>query len=133
MKKINWEDIAFKLILHSGNARSQAFLALQSARKGDFKKVDLYLKKSSKELKKAHEVQTKVLQTGGAKLKPDLLMVHAHAHLMTAMSEKSLIEEMIEMCKKFKNSAIGGSAFGGQNSKIKNRRTKVKKRKRGRS
>ncbi|MBI2251900.1 MAG: PTS lactose/cellobiose transporter subunit IIA [Armatimonadetes bacterium] len=102
MNEINWEDTALKLILHGGNARSEAFLALEAAKNKDYEKALIHLKNANEELKIAHEAQTKALQeeAQGIKSLPNLLMVHAHGHLMTAMSEKSLIEEMIELYKR---------------------------------
>lgn len=102
MTNYNWEEIAMQLILHGGNARAEAFEALEATKLKDYKKSEEHLKKSSEELKLAHEAQTKALQemAQGKDESPNLLMVHAHGHLMTAMTEKSLIEELIELYKK---------------------------------
>lgn len=102
MEKYNWENVAMELILHGGNARAEAYDALAAVKEGDHKKAEEHLKNSSNELKLAHEAQTKVLQemAQGKDESPNLLMVHAHGHLMTAMTEKSLIEELILLYKR---------------------------------
>lgn len=50
----------------------------------------------------AHKTQTRLIQDeiNGEKVDTSLLMIHAQDHLMTALSEKSLIEKMIELYKK---------------------------------
>ena len=49
----------------------------------------------------AHNTQTKLIQAeiNGEDLKISLLLIHAEDHLMAAISEKSLIKEMIEIIK----------------------------------
>lgn len=49
----------------------------------------------------AHKTQTRLIQDeiNGEKVDTSLLMIHAQDHLMTALSEKSLIEKMIELYK----------------------------------
>ncbi|MCE1248909.1 MAG: PTS lactose/cellobiose transporter subunit IIA [Firmicutes bacterium] len=96
------EEVSLELILHGGNARAEAFEALKAAREGDFEKAQMHLKQSEEEIKVAHEAQTAMLQSDGegAKTKADLLFVHAHGHLQTAMAEKGLIEEMVLLYKK---------------------------------
>ena len=48
----------------------------------------------------AHKTQTRLIQDeiNGEKVDTSLLMIHAQDHLMT-LSEKSLIEKMIELYK----------------------------------
>lgn len=97
-----YEEISFQLILHGGNARAEAYSALKAARDGDFTTADEHLKKADEELKIAHEEQAKLIQdeAGGTSITPTFLLVHAHGHVMTAIAEKNLIEEMIEILKK---------------------------------
>jgi len=101
-KKIDLEEVSLELILHGGNARAKAHEALREARNGNFDKVKELLRSSEEEIKLAHGAQTRLLQSEGegAKMKADLLFVHAHGHLQTAMSEKELIEELIFLYKK---------------------------------
>lgn len=102
MPQINWEEVAFGLILHGGNAKSLLHEALAKAKKGEFEEAQKDLKQADEELKVAHEIQTSALHQSaeGVQAPPTLLMVHAHGHLMAALSERCLIEEMIELYKR---------------------------------
>ena len=99
------EQVSFNLILLAGNARSEAFAALEEAKKNNWDGAKTCFKKANEEMKSAHEIQAKLLQSfaGGAKITPDLLLVHAQDHLMTAKSEIGLIEELIELNRKIAN------------------------------
>ncbi|WP_040212583.1 PTS lactose/cellobiose transporter subunit IIA [Clostridium polynesiense] len=94
----------FEIISHGGDARGYAYEALKAAREGDAQAAEELLAKAQEELDIAHNTQTKLIQAeiNGEDLKMTLLMVHAQDQLMTAISEKSLIEQMVAMCKEFK-------------------------------
>lgn len=98
------ETEIFEIISHGGDARGYAFEALKAAREGSFEACDELILKAQEELDIAHNTQTKLIQAelNGGKLTMSLLMVHAQDQLMTAISEKALIEQMIEMCKEIK-------------------------------
>lgn len=95
------EEIIFTIILHAGNARAEAYDALRAAQAGDFAKAEEHLRQAEAEITVAHRAQADIIQqeTQGAKVEVTLLFVHAQDHLMTALSEKGLIENMIEMHK----------------------------------
>lgn len=96
------ETEIFEIISHGGNAKSLAYEALNSATEGDFEEAAKFLEKSEHEMALAHKTQTRLIQDeiNGEKVETSLLMIHAQDHLMTALSEKSLIEKMIELYKK---------------------------------
>ncbi|ASK63870.1 PTS cellobiose transporter subunit IIA [Virgibacillus phasianinus] len=99
---MNIENLSMKLILHAGNAKGYLHGALRDARNAEFDQIDLKVKQAANELLEAHNIQTKLIQEDA---KNDLtslpvILVHAQDHLMTVMSEKDLIEEMIEMYRK---------------------------------
>ena len=102
MEKIDLEEVSLELILHGGNAKAEAHEALKAARSGDFEKAQEHLDVAEEEIKTAHQAQTRLLQSGGkgARATADLLFVHAHGHLQTAISQKELIEEMIFLYKR---------------------------------
>jgi len=102
LKMPDLEEISLELIIHGGNARAEAFEALKAARAGLFDKAKEHLEKADSEIHAGHKKQTALLQSDGegAKAPANLLFVHAHGHLMTAMSEKSLIEELVILYKK---------------------------------
>jgi PTS system cellobiose-specific IIA component len=95
------EEVIFEIILHAGNARAEAYEGLRAAQNGDFIKAAGHLAAAEAEITAAHRVQTGMLQqeAQGKKLEVSLLVVHAQDHLMTALSEKTLIENMIELHK----------------------------------
>lgn len=89
----------FEIISHSGDARGYAYEALKAARENEMEKAKKLLRKAQEEMDLAHNTQTKLIQReiNGQNIKMSLLMVHAQDQLMTAISEKNLIEQMIEM------------------------------------
>ena len=95
------EEQIFELISHAGDAKGYAYEALKAAKENKMEKAEELLSKSQEELDIAHNTQTKLIQAeiNGEDLKISLLMVHAEDHLMAAISEKSLIKEMIEIIK----------------------------------
>lgn len=95
------ETTIFEIILHAGNARAEAYAALQAAQAGDFAAARESLKQAETEIGVAHRTQADLIQqeAQGDHVQVSLLLVHAQDHLMTAMSEKNLIENMVEMHK----------------------------------
>ncbi len=98
------EEVIFAIILHAGNARAEAYDALRAAQSGDFAKAAEHLRQAEEEVGAAHRVQADMIQqeAQGNRVELTLLTVHAQDHLMTALSEKNLIENMIEMHKTIK-------------------------------
>lgn len=96
------EQIIFVIITSSGDAKSYCMEAMAFARNNEFIKAKEYIKKAEKELLKAHEQQTDLIQkeAGGKKTEVSLLMVHAQDHLMNAITVKDLSKEMIHMYEK---------------------------------
>lgn len=92
------EQIIMQIITNGGNARANALKAIQSARKGDYKKVDELLSSANECLLSAHHVQTSLIQAEikGESNDVTLLMVHAQDHLMNAMTVRDLAIEIIE-------------------------------------
>lgn len=95
------EEVIFTIILHAGNARAEAYDALRAAQAGDFDKAAEHLRQAEEEVSAAHRAQADMIQqeAQGNKVDVTLLFVHAQDHLMTALSEKNLIENMVEMHK----------------------------------
>lgn len=93
------EQLAFELISNSGSARSYAFEALNFAKEGKVEEAKEKMSIASKEILKAHNAQTKLIQkeASGEKIEVNILLAHAQDHLMTSMLAKDLIEEMIDM------------------------------------
>lgn len=100
-------EIAFGLILHAGNARSQSIQAVKEAEKGDFTQAEECMKTAREELHQAHEIQTGLLQeeAGGDKKELNLLMVHAQDHLAMAMSQQEVSLQIIHLYKRMEERA----------------------------
>mgnify|MGYP001692924249 CR=1 FL=1 len=96
------EMVVFDIVNSAGRAKGLSYEALDEAFKGNFEKAEKLLKKADKALLAAHNVQTEIIQdeVEGRGIAPTVLFVHSQDHLMTAIEAKTLIEEMIKMCKR---------------------------------
>ena len=56
------EEIAMMIIANSGQARSDAFAALQEAKKGNFEDAEKLLKEAEESLQTAHESHRELLK-----------------------------------------------------------------------
>lgn len=103
-ESMDLEEVSLELILHGGNARAEVHEALIAARQGNFEKSAEHMEMAEEEIRIAHQAQTRILQSSGegAKMKADLLFVHAHGHLQTAVSQKELVEELIFLYQKLR-------------------------------
>lgn len=90
------------LIMHGGNAKSNAVEAIQAAKEGDFDKADEKMKAADEALGKAHESQTGLLtrEASGDSVELSLLLVHGQDHLMNAITFKDMATEMIDLYKR---------------------------------
>lgn len=96
------EDIVFEIILHGGNARAHSYEALKLSEQGDFEGADELMRAAEEEIGLAHKIQTEIIQreVQGEKYEVNVLFVHAQDHLMTAVAESTLIENMIKQNKR---------------------------------
>lgn len=99
---MNNEMQIFEIISHGGNAKALAYEALTKAHEGDFAQADSLIEEAHTELNKAHNTQTTLIQAeiNGTPVEKSLLMIHAQDHLMTSISEISLIEQMMKLIKR---------------------------------
>ncbi|SDY00253.1 PTS system, cellobiose-specific IIA component [Evansella caseinilytica] len=97
------EEIAFQIILHSGNARSFSMEGIQLAKAGKFAQARERIEQADQEFYEAHHAQTSLLQqeASGDAVPPTLLLIHAQDHLMTSMTTKELCLEIIDLYEKF--------------------------------
>lgn len=98
----NNEQIAFQLILHSGNAKSLLMEAMYKARGGEFEEAREKVNEANAELRLAHHSQTSLIQSeaGGQQYKINILLVHAQDHLMNTLTTRDLVEEIIYLHEK---------------------------------
>jgi PTS system cellobiose-specific IIA component len=104
MEEVSMEQIVMELVVNAGNARSKSMEAIKAAKKGDLDLSKEKIKEANELLNKAHDFQTKLIQSeaSGEVIKINLLMVHAQDHLMNAMTVRDLAKEIISMYKEFK-------------------------------
>jgi PTS system cellobiose-specific IIA component len=95
-------EVVMGLIMHGGNAKGQAFQAIQLAKEGQFEEAEAALQAANDELKAAHDVQTDMLtkEAQGEHTEVDLYMVHGQDHLMNAITFKDMAVELIELMKR---------------------------------
>lgn len=98
---LNTEKIVLEIIICSGNARSYMYEALEHAKNKDFLKAEECMSLGDEEMNKAHDVQTSLLQqeAAGVKIDVTLLFVHSQDHIMTTLSQKHLIQQIIDLRK----------------------------------
>lgn len=95
-------ELAFSIILYAGNSRSSNIQAVKCAENGEFDKAKNLMHEADEELKKAHDVQTKLLQSeaGGEKHEINLIMIHAQDHLAMALSQKEVTSQFYNLYKR---------------------------------
>lgn len=96
------ETLCLELITRAGMGRGDAYAALTAAKAGNFDQAAELLASAERELGEAHKTQTKLLagEAQGVGMTPSLLLVHAQDQLMTALSERTLIAELIELYRR---------------------------------
>jgi PTS system cellobiose-specific IIA component len=96
------ESVCLELIVHAGTGRAEAFAALEAAKAGEFDRAEAHLAASERALGEAHTAQTRLLagEAQGVGMTPSLLLVHAQDQLMTAISERGLIAELIALYRR---------------------------------
>lgn len=101
MDNTTQDGLAMAMIAYSGEGRSLAFQALNTAKKALFEDVCSLLKQSDEALMLAHQAQTTLLveEARGNKSLMNILLVHAQDHLMTSMLANEIIKEIIELYK----------------------------------
>lgn len=96
---IDVEQTAFTLVLKSGDARTLAYEAFESAIDGDFAEAKAKLQEAEEELNEAHQAQVSLIQheAQAAESKASLALAHAQDHLMTAMAELRMMERLVRI------------------------------------
>ena len=99
------ETLCLELITRAGGGRAEAYEAVRAAKAGDFARAAEQLAAAERELGTAHAVQTKLLagEAQGVGMTPSLLLVHAQDQLMTAIAERSLIAELVELYRRLES------------------------------
>ena len=95
------EMAIMNIIINAGDCKNHTYTALSLVNEGKYEEADKKMELANDALAKAHDSQTEMIQkeASGEKIEVSLLFVHAQDHLMTAISEKTLIEQIIELRK----------------------------------
>lgn len=95
------EIAIMNIIINAGDCKNHAYMALNYVNEGKYDEADQELQLANDALAKAHDGQTMFLhkEANGEKVDMSVLFVHAQDHLMTAITEKNLIEQIIELRK----------------------------------
>lgn len=95
------EMAIMNIIINAGDCKNHCYMALGMVNEGNYEDAEGEMKLANEALGRAHDAQTEMLQkeAGGEKIELSLLFVHAQDHLMTAISEKNLIEQIMELRK----------------------------------
>jgi PTS system cellobiose-specific IIA component len=101
------EMAIMNIIINAGDCKNHAYMALNNVNDRNYEEADKELELANDALAKAHDGQTMFLhkEANGEKINMSVLFVHAQDHLMTAITEKNLIEQIIEL-RKVVNSLI---------------------------
>ncbi|MEC6823240.1 PTS lactose/cellobiose transporter subunit IIA [Photobacterium piscicola] len=96
------EQTIMELLVTAGSARSASLMAIQAARKNDFKQAQNLLDEAKVAINQAHKIQTNLIgiDEGEGKLKVTLIVVHAQDHLMNAMVIQDLAQDFIELFRR---------------------------------
>ena len=95
------ESTVMELLIHAGQARSDAMEAIAASRRREWETVETLMASSEMACREAHKIQTALigLDEGCGKIPVNLIMVHAQDHIMTSMLAREMIEELIEVHK----------------------------------
>ncbi|KPN15523.1 PTS dihydroxyacetone transporter [Bacillus australimaris] len=98
------EQVSFQLILHSGNARSKLLQALKQFREGAEEEAFGLMKEAQEDLQDAHDIHFQLVQreAGGETTSFSLLLMHAEDHLMSTITIKELVGELLPIFQSLK-------------------------------
>ncbi|MDO4775441.1 MAG: PTS cellobiose transporter subunit IIA [Aerococcaceae bacterium] len=102
MNQEELQQVAFELILHSGDARTNVHEAFAHMRSGEHQEAEAKLEAANDALVRAHQTQTGLLQqyANGVDIQMEIIMVHAQDHLMTTMTLREVALEMLHLYRK---------------------------------
>lgn len=95
------EMAIMNIIMNSGDCKNHTYMALSNVNEGNYEEANKELELANDALAKAHDGQTVFLhkEANGEKIEMSVLFIHAQDHLMTTITEKNLIEQIIELRK----------------------------------
>ena len=101
MKETNETELdSMQIILHAGNAKSDAYEALIELKKDNYEVYKKNIKSAKYEIRLAHQAHANILRNLSLQNKMNdinLLLVHAEGHLSSTSIAIDLIEEIAEL------------------------------------
>ena len=99
------QEVAFQIILESGDSRNLVHESFQLMRESKFEETNAKLEEANDAILRAHQAQSGLLHSfaGGTKIEVDVLLVHSQDHLMTTMTLREVAVEMLHLYKKMAN------------------------------
>ncbi|MGM9929466.1 MAG: PTS lactose/cellobiose transporter subunit IIA [Bacillus sp. (in: firmicutes)] len=101
LENLTEEQVSFQIILHSGNARSKVIQSLREYRAGKIEEAEALLQQAEEDLSVSHEIHFHMIQreASGNPTQFSLLLMHSEDHLMSTLSMKELVKELLEIFK----------------------------------
>ncbi|MFS0783151.1 PTS lactose/cellobiose transporter subunit IIA [Bacillus sp. 1P06AnD] len=101
LENLTAEQISFQLILNSGNARSKIIQSLREYREGNVAIADQLVVQAEEALNIAHDIHFQMVQKEamGQETAFSLLLMHSEDHLMSTLTMKELVKEILEIFK----------------------------------
>ena len=98
-KDIN--SVAMEVIMSAGDGRDKVDQALDKMAEGDFSRAEELLTEAEKDIVRAHNAQTEVIQSqvSGEEVEYSLLFVHAQDTIMTITTELRMAQKMMPIFK----------------------------------
>lgn len=95
------ENSVMELLVHAGQARSDAMAAIVASRRKNWAEAEQLMASSDSACREAHKIQTMLISQdeGSGKITINLILVHAQDHLMTAMLCQDLAKELVLLHK----------------------------------
>ena len=93
------ESTVMELLIHAGQARSDAMEAIAASRRREWGTAEKLMASSEMACREAHKIQMALigLDEGCGKITVNLILAHAQDHLMTAMLCQDLAKEIIAL------------------------------------
>lgn len=100
---MNLEEIAFKIIANSGEARSKIAEAMDACEMGLFEKAEKLIEEAEKNLLEAHNAHVQVCQKEacGEPVTPTLLLIHGMDLMLVTESERDMAKRALRIAKKY--------------------------------
>lgn len=103
LKEEQLEELCMIIIANSGEGKSLAYQAVDSAKKGDFATADSLYEKSLEAMKNAHSAHSQLLKYDAlGEVEQNALSVHAQCHIMCSIVAQETSKQVIDLYKEIK-------------------------------